>query len=128
MALTKSAQTPHASASLTTGGGTINGSGGWLPINYGVSIVIKITNGATGPTAGASAYVEVAEDSSGTNAEEVFRATEGDLSANAVNRWPVNLGVGGAGGDYSHYRVSFPPPTGQNVTAAARGMTTTAII
>jgi len=125
MPRTIASQAPYASASLAVGGGTVSGS--FLPINYGVSINLKITNGATGPTAAALAIVEVADDAAGTNAGEVFRAPQGDLAANAVNLWPYSLAPFGGGGDWSHYRVRFVAPTGQAVTVAAQASTTTAI-
>jgi hypothetical protein len=127
MALSRTAQVPHASATLTAGGGTVNGDGGWLAINYGVCIIAKITNSGSVPTGGAQVYVEVAQDGSGTNPDEVDRRMQGDLTAAAVNRFIFNLGIGGNGGDYSHYRVSFVGPTGNDVTAVARAMTTTAL-
>lgn len=127
MALTKAAQVPHASATLTAGSSTVNGDGGWLPIGYGVQIIGKITNLGTGPSSPATFIVEVAQDSSGTNADEVRRQAQGDLAALAVNRFEFNMGVGGNGGDYSHYRVSFVQPGTQNVTAQARAMSTTVL-
>jgi hypothetical protein len=88
-----------------------------------VTLVIRITNGATGPTVGAQAYVELADDSSGTNAEVVDRFYQTDLSATGETSWPWYAGPGGAGGDYPYYRVSFVKPTTNAVTAIARGST-----
>jgi hypothetical protein len=125
MALSKSAQTPQASTSRAAGAASTDSS--WTAINYGVSGVMKITNGGTGPSAGCNAIIEVAQDSSGTGAMEYSRQNQGDLTASAVVTIPFGLGVGGLGGDFSHYRTRFSGNTGQAVTVEAQAMTTTAL-
>lgn len=124
MALTKSAQTPQASTSRAAGAGSTDSS--WLAIGYGVSGVGKITNGATGPTVACDFVLEVAQDGSGTGAQEFGRQTAPTTNG-AATSFPFGLGVGGLGGDFSHYRTRFSGNTGQAVTVEAQAMTTTAL-
>lgn len=124
MALTKTAQTPQASTSRAAGAASTDSA--WLAINYGVSGVAKVVNGATGPTVACDFAIEVAQDGSGTSAAEWSRQTASSVNA-ATTLLPFGLGVGGAGGDFSHYRTRFSGNTGQTVTVQADAMTTTAL-
>lgn len=123
MALTKSAQTPQSSASNSAGGTT---TGSWLAIGYGVSGVAKVTNAALGPTVGCDFVLEVAQDGSGTNVQELSRQTASNANS-AVSNFPFAVGVGGNHGDWSHYRTKFTGNTGQAVTVEAQAMTVTAL-
>jgi hypothetical protein len=128
MALTKVPQTPIPSQSLAVGASALQSS--WLPINYGVGIGAKVSCSAL-PAAGTpTMYIEVAQDSSGTGAELAYgpvsmtpTATGSTVGSPAIAS--PNLGVGGNGGDWSHYRVTITPPTTNNVTVEVQAMTTT---
>lgn len=124
MALTKSAQTPQASTSRAAGAASTDSA--WLAIGYGVSGVAKITNGATPPTFGCDFVIEVAQDGSGASAAEWQRGNGGTV-ASAITPIAFGLGVGGSGGDFSHYRTRFSGNTGQSVTVEAQAMSTTAL-
>lgn len=120
MALTKSAQTPQASASNTAGSTTTSSS---LDTNYGVSGVAMITNGGTGPTVGCDFVIEVSND----NATwfEWSRQTASNV-ASAVTRFPFRLTIGN-GADFAKYRTKFTGNTAQTVTVQADAETTTAV-
>jgi hypothetical protein len=121
MALTKSAQTPQASATNTAGSTATSSA---LAIGYGVSIIGKITNGATGPTVACDFVVQVSSDS-GTTMIEYSRQTA-SAANNAVSTFVVNLGIG-AGGDWGHYKTVFTGNTAQSVTVQADAESTTAL-
>lgn len=121
MALTKSSQTPQASAS-NAAGGTTTGSG--LAINYGVSGVAVITNSGTGPTVACSVYIDFS-----SNNTDWFNGPAigvGGIANSEVTRVPFALGIG-AGGDWNYYRVRFTGNTGQAVTVQADAHTTTGL-
>lgn len=118
MSLSKTGQTPQASAS-NGAGSTTNGSS--QAINYGVSGVGKVTNGGTGPTVGCDFVIEVSNDG-GTTWFEWSRQTAGTTSSTAY-LFPFALGIG-SGGDFDHYRTKFTGNTGQAVTIEADAETT----
>jgi hypothetical protein len=128
MALTKTAQTPISSQSLAVGASALQSS--WLPINYGAGIVVAVSCTSL-PAAGTpTMYVEVAQDSSGTGAKLAYgpvsmTPTATGTTVGSFASASVNLGVGGNGGDWSHYRVTITPPTTNNVTVEVQAMTTT---
>lgn len=123
MALTRSQQTPQASTSRAAGAATTSSS--WLAIGYGVAIAGKITNGATGPTIGCSFWADVSPDG-GTTVISLPAALH-PVTANLVSTYLVHLGIGGAGGDWTHYRTNFGGNTAQAVTVQADASSTTAI-
>lgn len=121
MALTKTAQTPQASA---TNAAAATATGSWLDVNYGVSGVAVVTNGGTGPTVPCDFVIEVSNDG-GTTAFEWSRQTA--LAANsAVTRFPFALGIGN-GGDFGKYRTKFTGNTVQGVTVQADAETTASV-
>ncbi len=123
MALTKSQQTVQASAS-NTAGSTTNSSA--FAINYGVSGIATITNGGTGPTIGCTFNLQVSNDGGSTFPFTISSQTAG-VTNSGVYTFPFTLGVGGAGGDWGHYRAQFTGNTGQTVTIQCDAETTTAL-
>lgn len=121
MALTKSYTAMQASASNTAGSTTTPTA---VLINYGISIIAKITNGGTGPTIGCDAVLEVSDDNS--TFFELDRRTAG-TTASATYLFIFNLGIGGAGGDWKYVRIKFTGNTGQTVTVQADCESTTAL-
>jgi hypothetical protein len=121
MALTKATQAAQASATNAAGATTTGSS---FPINYGVSGVGMITNGATGPTLGCDFVIQVSNDG-GTTWFEWSRQTH-VTTASAVGLFPFAL-TSGAGGDFDHYRTQFTGNTAQSVTVQADACTTSAL-
>lgn len=93
--------------------GTVNGDWIDLRARYGVTIVAKVTNGGTGPTAPCQFRVEYGTD--GVNGEEIVRVPA-DVANNeeTVFRHRIEPEVLFA-------RVVFTGNTGQAVTAEAVG-------
>ncbi len=123
MALTRSAQTPQASAS-NAAAATANSAA--LAIGYGVSGIASITNGGTGPTIGCSFNLQVANDGGAGTWFTISSQTAGTTAA-GVYTFPFSIGVGGANGDWGHYRTQFTGNTGQAVTVQADAESTTAL-
>lgn len=121
MALTKTAQSPQASATNAASGTTTSAA---FDTNYGVSGVAKITNGGTGPTNGCDFVVEGSNDG-GTTYFELYRQTAG-VVASAVYLFPYWFGIG-QGADFAKYRVKFTGNTGQSVTVQCDAQTTATV-
>lgn len=113
MALTKTTQSPQASASNAAAATTTSSA---FAISYGVSGVAKVTNGGAGPTIGCDFVIEVSNDG-GTTWFEWSRQTAG-VTNSAVYLFPFALGIG-TGGDFGHYRAKFTGNTAQAVTVQA---------
>ncbi len=122
MSLTKSSQTPQASATNTAGSTATSST---FAINYGVAGVAKVTNGGTGPTVGCDFVIEVSNDS-GTTWFEWSRQTAPTTNS-GVYLFPFAIGVAGAGGDWTSYRSKFTGNTAQSVTIECDACTTTAL-
>ncbi len=122
MALTRSAQTVQASAS-NAAAATTNSSA--FAIGYGVSGIATITNGGTGPTIGCTFNLQVSNDG-GSTWFTIASQTAG-VTNGAVYTFPFTLGVGGAGGDWGHYRSQFTGNTAQTVTVQCDAESTTAL-
>src|SRR4051794_4313013 len=113
MALSKSSQSPQASASNAAGATATSSA---QATSYGVSGVAMVTNGGTGPTVACDFVIEVSNDG-GTSWFEWSRQTASATSS-AVTRFPFQLGIG-TGADFGHYRTKFTGNTGQAVTVQA---------
>lgn len=123
MALTRTQQAPQASTSRAAGAATTTSS--WFAIGYGVAIAGTITNGGTGPTVGCSFWVDVSPDGGTTviSLPAVLHPTAAGLATSYL----VALGVGGGGGDWTHYRTNFGGNSGQAVTVQADASSTTGL-
>lgn len=82
-------------------------------------MTLKVTNGATGPTVGCDARIEVSNDNS--DWWEVFRATAG-VANSGVYIWLVDLPD-----SILYSRTVFGGNTGQSVTVEADGHKITAV-
>ncbi len=122
MALSRTAQTVQASAS-NTAGSTTNSSA--FAVGYGVSGVAMITNGATGPTIGCTFNLQGSSDG-GSTFFTISSQLAGVTNA-GVYLFPFSIGVGGANGDWGHYRAQFTGNTAQTVTVQCDAESTTAL-
>ncbi len=122
MALSKTVTAPQASAS-NAGGATTNSSS--ITVGYGVSIIAQITNGATGPTIACSANLQVTTDAGTTWITKDSR-TAGTTN-NGVYAFVFDIGVAGAGGDWTTVRIQFTGNTAQTVTIQADASSTTSL-
>lgn len=118
MAATKTSRTIQASAS-NTAGGTTNGTEVDLSTKYGLLVVAKITNGATGPTVGCDFVVYVGE-STGTK-REFSRQTAGTAN-NGVYEFAVEVPPSAM-----FVNVTFTGNTAQAVTVECYGEELTTI-
>jgi len=111
MPSTKSLSTIIAAATSNAAAGTTTGTAVDLTTKYGGIITGNITNGATGPTVQATAFVETSGDN--VNWDEVYRVG-GDVTANLVTpiSYDVHEGV-------MYVRVRVTGNTGQAVTCKA---------
>lgn len=113
MALTKGNQALLASTG-NTAGSTTNGS--WIDAStfYDMLATITCTNGATGPTIGATIKLQRADDGSGTNAKTFAAFThDNGNSVSADYAVPIPPSV-------NFLRIVVTGNTGQTVTVDAR--------
>lgn len=120
MALTKSNVEVLASTA-NTAGSTTNGS--WIDVSgaYEGTVTFTATNGATGPTIGATVKLQRSDDSGGTNIKTFAQITH-DNSNSATADYAVPLPAG-----VSFLRCVVTGNTGQTVTVDARLDKTTAL-
>ena len=118
MAATKSASTIQASAS-NSAGGTTTSSTLDLSDDYGAGIMVKLTNGATGPTVGCTATVNVSSDGA---TWKYFQAATGGTASNGVYSFAFDLPAW-----VMQAQVVFTGNTGQAVTVEAFAQALTAI-
>lgn len=118
MAATKSASTIQASASNTAGSTTTSSSLD-LRTAYGAGIMVKITNGATGPTVACTATVNVSSDDS---TWKYLQAATAGVANNGVYTFVFDVPA------WAMYaQVVFTGNTGQTVTVEAFAQVLTAI-
>lgn len=121
MALSKTSQTPQASATNTAGSTTTGSS---LATNYGVSGVATITNGGTGPTVACSFSIYVSND--GGTTWFLWSTQTAGVVASTTYTFPFALSIGG-GADFGNYQTVFSGNTAQSVTVATSAETTATI-
>lgn len=115
---TKTARTFQSSTS-NGAGSTTTGSAVNLTTALGCVVTMRITNGATGPTVGCSARIEVSNDNS---TWRTFFEAVATNAANAVTDFAVELPAA-----IMHARSVFTGNTGQAVTVEALGHELTSI-
>lgn len=111
MAATKTLKTYITAGTSNTAGGTTTGTAQNHTTAYGGLITAKITNGATGPTVGATVNVYTSGDNS--NFKLLAQATAG-IGSNAVAEFTFNIPQG-----VMYTRVDVTGNTGQAVTCEA---------
>lgn len=118
--LTKTPRTLVAASTSNSAGGTTRGTVD-LRTAMGGILTMKITNGATGPTAQCEGRVLIAHDSGATPAAASAGAAwktlwsfGGGTTANAVTEQSMEVGPG-----VMHLEVEFGGNTGQAVTVEA---------
>ncbi len=107
---------------LTAGDGPLSHeSGVWnLEDGYGGELVIKITNGGTGPTVAAEMQVQVSPDNSNWyNSGGVIKSTLGN---GVVSSWPVPISAA-----TKFVKVLSGANTGQDVVIRVEGTEVTAL-
>jgi len=112
MAITKTARAIVAADTAVAAGNSAQGSID-LRNGYGFDGVLRITNGATGPTIGCSAIVEYSNDN--TTWREVYRIMH-VTTANATLTRSVSIPA-----EVMYARVTFSGHTGQGVTVDCLG-------
>ncbi|MFO0957758.1 MAG: hypothetical protein U0800_09915 [Isosphaeraceae bacterium] len=121
MALSKSGQLSPGPTPCAAGA-TVLGTA--YPVNYGVSGVARILNGANPPATACGLYLDFSADgSTWVNGPLVGLA---DTVASSISLIPFAIGIG-AGADWAFYRVRFSGNTTQPVTVQADASTTTAV-
>lgn len=118
MAATKTGSTIQASASNTAGGTTTSSSLD-LTTAYGAGIMAKITNGATGPTVGCTATVDVSSDNA---TWKYFQSATAGVTNSAVYPFAFDIPPW-----VIYARIVFSGNTGQTVTVEAFAETLTTI-
>lgn len=120
MALSKSTVVVQASAS-NSAGGTTNGS--WIDntASYGTTVIGKFTN-ASAPTLGVRQRIQVADDSSGTNAQDYTFEIAPTTASTSGNFQPVTLPP-----EILYYRTVYDSNTGQAVTVEAHAYKLTGV-
>lgn len=111
MAATKNLRTIIAAGTSNTAGSTTTGTAVDLTTAYGGVVTIKITNGGTGPTIGASAKVYVSGDN--TN-YKLFTQVTGDNVNSSVTEFAVEIPP-----PVMYVRVDITGNTAQAVTCEA---------
>ncbi len=111
MPSTKALSPIIAAATSNAAAGTTTGTAVDLTVKYGGTITGLITNGATGPTVQAVAYVEISGDN--VNWKEIYRIG-GDVTANLVTPYACDIAPG-----VMYARVRVTGNTGQAVTCEA---------
>ncbi len=119
--VTKAAATIVASTS-NAAGATTRGTIDLRTVDFGGLLTIKITNGATGPTASCEARVLVAHDDGATPAAASAGAAwktdyvfSGGTAANDITEQSYNVIPG-----VQHLEIEFTGNTGQAVTVEAQ--------
>lgn len=111
MAATKTLRTIIAAATSNAAGATTTGTVVDLTTKYGGLLTVKITNGATGPTVAAVAYIYVSGDNSNFKLLASFTA---NISNSAVNEFVADIP-----GSAMYLRVDVKDNTGAAVTCEA---------
>lgn len=111
MAATKTLRTIIAAATSNAAAATTTGTAFDLTTKYGGLLTLKITNGGTGPTVAASAYVYTSGDNSNFKETQKFTAP---VTASAVTEWSLVIPPG-----VMYLRVDVKDNTAQAVTCEA---------
>lgn len=111
MASTKTLRTLIAAATTNTAGSTTTGTEVDLSTRYGGLLTVKITNGGTGPTLPANAYVYTG---GATTVKKLFAKLAGDSVNSSVNEWAVDIPPG-----VMFLNIDVKDNTAQSVTCEA---------
>ena len=109
MATTKSVVVQSNNITLTAGAGDTTATATSLTDNYGSTMLIKLTNGATGPTIAGQVQVEVSGDN--TNFFKHGGPLVGGTSNSGISSWTVQLSK-----DILYARTVSGSNTAQDVT------------
>lgn len=120
MAATKAQSTIITAATSNSASSTTTGTLCSLTTAYGALVTIKLTNGGTGPTVAANAYVNVTGDAGSTY--KLFYKFGGDTVASSVNEFAIDIPPGAMG-----VNVVVKDNTGQAVVCEAFAQVLTGI-
>ena len=113
MASTKSATAVWSSQTLTAGAGDTTSSTVDLQDGYGALAMIRLTNGATGPTIAAQVQLQISEDDS--SYYDYGSPFVGTTDNNDVIEWTVPIDIGAP-----YLQMVAGSNTAQNVTVDAK--------
>jgi hypothetical protein len=124
MATTKATTVLDNNVTLVAGAGNNTSSVGDLHDGHTADLFVKITNGATGPTAAAQAQVELTPDAGGspTNWYRHGGPLTGGTTNNGVDSWTIPIPQGARG-----VRVVSGSNTVQDVVIRSEMVETTAV-
>ena len=111
MAAARTLSIVHNNITLTAGAGDTTATGVSIGTKYGVCLLVKLTNGATGPTVPAQCQVQVSGDDS--NYYNYGGALVGGTTNAGVYSWDVPLPLDAQA---LYVRTVSGSNTGQNVT------------
>ena len=117
MPATKALSTIIAAATSNTAGSTTTGTAVNLTTAYGAFITGLITNGGTGPTVAATAFIEVSGNN--TDWKEAARMA-GDTAANSITPFSYEVSSGVM---YARVRVNGNTGTAVTCEAFAQALT-----
>lgn len=120
MAATKSVTVVHNDITLTAGGGDTTSSAQNFTTEYSAMALIKITNGATGPTVPAQVQIQISADSS--NWYDWGGALIGNVDNDEIYSFAVEFPI-----PVMYIRFVSGSNTGQNVTLRVELMEVTAV-
>ena len=111
MAATKNLRTIIAAGTSNSAAGTTTGTAVDLTTRYGGLLTAKITNGGTGPTAGATVKVYTSGDNTSF---KLFNQVTADVTASTSYEWAFDIPPG-----VMYVRADVSGNTGQAVTCEA---------
>lgn len=111
MAATKTLRTIIAASTSNAAAATTTGTAIDITTKYGGFLTAKLTNGGTGPTVAANAYIYTSGDN--TNFK-LWQKLLGDIVASSVNEWGIDVPPG-----VMYIRVDVKDNTAQAVTCEA---------
>jgi len=120
MATTKVVTVLDNGVTLTAGAADHTSSVWTLDDGYGAELMIKITNGGTGPTIAAQAQIQVSPDNS--NWYDFGGPVVGSVTLSVVTSWAINIPIG-----VEYLKVVSGSNTGQDVVIRVEGSEVTAI-
>jgi len=120
MAASKSNTVVRNNVTMTSGAADSNSTSTDLRTSYGGEALIKLTNGATGPTVPAQVQIQLSNDDS--NYYNYGGALIGSTSNNGVASWAIDIPIG-----TMYIRFVSGSNTGQDVTLRVELATVTGI-
>ncbi len=112
MATTKSNTSIWNAQSLTAGAGNTTSGTQTINTGYGGELMVKLTNGATGPTVAAQVQIQISGDNS--KFYDFGGPMVGSVANSAVVQWSIDIPIG-----VMYFKLVAGSNTGQAVTVDA---------